>query len=1032
MQSHNMQLQNGPCGGKSNEVRLGLVMYGGVSLAVYINGVACEFFRAVNGQGVYRLVKALTDSDIVVDIISGSSAGGINGIFLARALCGGRDFRDTAALWRKAGGINNLLRDPRDEENSRSLFDSEGYYQRELENAFEHMPKFEPHPEDDPSPLPELDLFVTGTDVYGNIYTDFDDAGHPVDVKDHRTVFLLQHREGRKETFSPPAAEGPDVFRALAKLSRITSCFPAAFEPVHVTLDAPEDRYLRTWGLIGKEAYFLDGGVLDNKPFSYTIRQIYFRTADRRVDRKLFYVEPDPESFQDEKRKEKPDAPNFLQSILKSVMGIPRYESIADDLKAISEHNSKVEQYNRMVKDIPADCGTTSLSMEERQLYERSRLIFLCERVLRGIFKQDGRKQLIVGKNRELAGDLVRTFDRQMWPGDDSNRSEKAGKFFDDLDVYYRLRRLFRVTYLLYDSLYPAEAAAAPDLEKARRYKHLLMVLNRHIRVYEILRSSMEGIIDDADFRWQDKSNEAGAIWTMVRDLLYTLIDVEGKPAATILAQFDAVKRGTEINAEVWLPQDVLAAFNNELKSLSGEILEEPGNRLPGSREEPQSLIPVLDRHEREIVFQYLSDENDPVRRAYEKFDCLDALLFPLELAGGLREKDRIEIVRISPADAQKGFSNLRFSDKVAGETFYHFGGFFKRSWRSNDILWGRLDGLCQLLETLLDRERLSGLLRNDKQREKIRDCFFDNSNPPQWNKALDPAVLFPASDSTTHDKCRRWLKDLFSNDTKKERASALGERFPVMVELIIEAAQLEAIREDFPWVIVDARMEQDEWNGAAERAEPKGGGAQGQAAAGKVRQESSKRSKAGDDYVDPLVSAFSSVEHVTEKLKEFGGADATAGRPSETGLGSFFRKGPQVGSETIAKNIPPLVLLEIVAKALLVARNCILNVFGKRADGIKRSRFYFYGLDLPLRLFYYLVCLANRGSKVGFALSVALVSVCILLWLLGIVFFKQIVWVESGSLFIRSMIFFVLPGAALVLVWLHSRYCRALRRRNG
>src|SRR4029077_1876657 len=31
------------------EVRLGVVMYGGVSLAVYINGVAHEFFRAVRG-----------------------------------------------------------------------------------------------------------------------------------------------------------------------------------------------------------------------------------------------------------------------------------------------------------------------------------------------------------------------------------------------------------------------------------------------------------------------------------------------------------------------------------------------------------------------------------------------------------------------------------------------------------------------------------------------------------------------------------------------------------------------------------------------------------------------------------------------------------------------------------------------------------------------------------------------------------------------------------------------------------------------
>ena len=48
------------------ETRLGLVVYGGVSLAVYMNGVCREFYNAVRGRGVYKLIKALTDADIVV------------------------------------------------------------------------------------------------------------------------------------------------------------------------------------------------------------------------------------------------------------------------------------------------------------------------------------------------------------------------------------------------------------------------------------------------------------------------------------------------------------------------------------------------------------------------------------------------------------------------------------------------------------------------------------------------------------------------------------------------------------------------------------------------------------------------------------------------------------------------------------------------------------------------------------------------------------------------------------------------------
>jgi hypothetical protein len=56
------------------EFRLGLVLYGGIALAIYMNGVCREFYNAMRGRGIYKLVKALTGSDIIIDIISGASA----------------------------------------------------------------------------------------------------------------------------------------------------------------------------------------------------------------------------------------------------------------------------------------------------------------------------------------------------------------------------------------------------------------------------------------------------------------------------------------------------------------------------------------------------------------------------------------------------------------------------------------------------------------------------------------------------------------------------------------------------------------------------------------------------------------------------------------------------------------------------------------------------------------------------------------------------------------------------------------------
>src|SRR3546814_16320466 len=95
------------------ELLIGLVLYGGVYLAVYMNGIATEFWSALRasrshtGTGgaalggtpaVYRdllqELEALTSGEklrIVVDAVAGTSAGGVNGAALARAVVDGAD-----------------------------------------------------------------------------------------------------------------------------------------------------------------------------------------------------------------------------------------------------------------------------------------------------------------------------------------------------------------------------------------------------------------------------------------------------------------------------------------------------------------------------------------------------------------------------------------------------------------------------------------------------------------------------------------------------------------------------------------------------------------------------------------------------------------------------------------------------------------------------------------------------------------------------------------------------------------------------
>ena len=95
---------------QEKELRLALICYGGISLAVYMHGITKEVWRlacasrafhgaapSTNGsEAVYRhLLETIAkecgiELRILVDILACASAGGINAVFLAEAISSGR------------------------------------------------------------------------------------------------------------------------------------------------------------------------------------------------------------------------------------------------------------------------------------------------------------------------------------------------------------------------------------------------------------------------------------------------------------------------------------------------------------------------------------------------------------------------------------------------------------------------------------------------------------------------------------------------------------------------------------------------------------------------------------------------------------------------------------------------------------------------------------------------------------------------------------------------------------------------------
>ena len=151
---------------------------------------------------------------------------------------------------------------------------------------------------------------------------------------------------------------------------------------------------------------------------------------------------------------------------------------------------------------------------------------------------------------------------------------------------------------------------------------------------------------------------------------------------------------------------------------------------------------------------------------------------------------------------AQTGFSARPMSEKLSGDAFHHFGGFFKRSWRSNDIMWGRLDGVCQLLECLVSVDRLRRVGEDDDLRKVVRRRL----------QTFDFNEVFPGAGDNARTRLAAWMFKLVDDDGTR-RAEACDKDFPGMRALLIEAAQRELLGEELRGIVTDAIFEQTEWN---------------------------------------------------------------------------------------------------------------------------------------------------------------------------------------------------------------------------
>lgn len=669
------------------ELRIALVMNGGVSLAVWMGGVTRELDRVRCSDGVYGQMLDLTNTEARIDVIAGASAGGINGAVLALAIARGTNVDGIRELWMTNGDIGRLLRDPF-QRDAPSVLKGDEQLLAALRNAMKNVGATESQA--DPSePRPPLHLSITGTLLKGELKTYPDLFGQMVPDVTHHALFRFR-RPGVPQDGDPwpdnyaTSGNGQDTpAERLALAARSSASFPGAFEPSFVPVGASaNDTHPDMAGIadFSSERWVIDGGVLVNTPFRPALDAIKTLPAERPVRRVLGYVVPNP------KGPTQPGnaMPSAGEVVLDSISRLPRVQSVGRELTEIEENNRSVRRRRDARDHLLAELDAEQLKATARLLlpaYVATRTTSAAEDILRALVVATGSSEFpsaaqVVELRRELRGVTA-----APWLP-----SPRRPKTFDEVPL-----EPWQFGFA------PVENAANVSLEILRRMVRAPGVgATREVRMLRqrthLALRKLREIHQDSNAYWQTAAANIFQRRNQTVDGLVAGWGVFQGPLLELAREFAAVV--TEASRELSHAniEEEATLLWQMLRSLSG-----------GTADATLRALLALD--------------------VIQRTSCGDL--------GGIDQE--VELVLMS-GDAENAFGlKPRAEDKLAGLQVGHFGAFYKSSWRANDWTWGRLDGADRLVRTLLDPRRIQKRVQSegaDKVAAKVLDIASESSNP--------------------------------------------------------------------------------------------------------------------------------------------------------------------------------------------------------------------------------------------------------------------------------------------------------------
>ncbi|MFD9738853.1 patatin-like protein [Umezawaea sp. NPDC059074] len=741
------------------QIRFAVVLNGGVSLAVWMGGVVLELDRLTRAGTTYQHLLSMVGCTARADVITGTSAGGINGAALAVSqVSETADLTRLRDLWAEQGRMEQLLRTPFQGQPVSLLRGDEFFLPRLQEMLGRLTTDFSPtKPEDRP-----VDLRITTTLLGGVPKVSYDDLGQAlVQVADQGSFSF--RRDAYDWATPPDETTGRDDFAAedlpkrvlqMALAARSSASFPIAFEPSFIPVNGqstpskPDMGDVASWGRhseVDRSRFAVDGGVLVNTPTREALEAIDRMPANGPVRRVMLLVFPHAEPEGPEPAAHvRGEVPSTVSTAVK-VQGAWSGQGSRTYVKKIEEHNrlaaSRRGGRNSLLERLAGGLANnhkapTTVAEKAYQLADTLHEHYEDVRIRLAARDITTRQFAVKGSNS--AG---WSFERVRAAAESAQREWRK---VNGMLPYVPTRKLpstlaatgWHWGVTMADTL----ASSALDLLK---------------RMVWIVPETHEGVLRGAAGVIADSRTRLHRVRAELRQLREKVdITWTGENSGTLNQAYWGERLGVydqrmtfgevgSIGADVRACVVEIGALVDEAQKILALIDDEDRLRLGGLAAWRALLTTELTPREARAGLVAGPEVWLSRLMALE----ISTACLADDARGGVDQA--VELVQIS-LQTRNAFAtrSITADDKAGGASLGRFSGFLKRSWRVNDWIWGRLDGATMLCKVIFDPQRLrrmdlltaaAGESRADKGRARQRahdqvddlvDELFGGSTP--------------------------------------------------------------------------------------------------------------------------------------------------------------------------------------------------------------------------------------------------------------------------------------------------------------